>query len=85
MSQQSGDRSEDGDARRAALQFWVDSEGTPVTATLVDGTTVKATYVSATSDLSMIAVSDLETPIGVYPKAVLRANDLSHLQFHVKK
>ncbi len=63
--------------RERFLRLLTSIQKQPVKFTLVDGTTVSAKFGSCDVDVLHIQVTDLETPLGKQPEALLRSTDVS--------
>eukprot|EP01116_Phalansterium_solitarium_P020873 TRINITY_DN6315_c0_g1_i1.p1 TRINITY_DN6315_c0_g1~~TRINITY_DN6315_c0_g1_i1.p1 ORF type:complete len:117 (-),score=28.33 TRINITY_DN6315_c0_g1_i1:189-539(-) len=64
-------------ARRAAtLQAWIDAIGKPIRLDLHEEASVRGTLTAVDSRLSRIHVSQLQTPMFLYPEALVRTSDV---------
>ena len=66
--------------RERSLLFWKHIAGQQLDLTLYEKTCVKATLLACDAKQSRLLVADLESPMGVYPKAVLRGSDIVKLE-----
>lgn len=69
--------------RERALSALLAVGNTPVSIDLVDGDTATAVYRTADADLTQYHVSDLSTPLGRVPQALVRASDTLSLRFKI--
>jgi hypothetical protein len=56
-----------------------------VTLYLLKNTVVKGTIVGITDHETMIAVKDLDTPLGIIPNAKVRISDVEYLEFSINQ
>mmetsp|Transcript_32717 Transcript_32717/g.62826 ORF Transcript_32717/g.62826 Transcript_32717/m.62826 type:complete len:110 (+) Transcript_32717:68-397(+) len=69
--------------RKRWLDLWarLSSSQRPVTIQMHDGLQVDATFLATDASQTSYLVSDLQTPIGVVPSALLRQSDILSLNF----
>nr|CCA21619.1 AlNc14C128G6871 [Albugo laibachii Nc14] len=70
-------------ARRRMLVLWTAMEDASVDIVTKDRTIVKAENVIPNKFQTLFAVQKLETPLGMYPEALLRERDLSQMFFEL--
>eukprot|EP00026_Physarum_polycephalum_P014013 Phypoly_transcript_14479.p1 GENE.Phypoly_transcript_14479~~Phypoly_transcript_14479.p1 ORF type:complete len:109 (+),score=18.32 Phypoly_transcript_14479:384-710(+) len=66
--------------RERMLSFWLAAIGHPVVLKMQENTTVTGVLTGITSNQSMLHLSQLATPIYVYPEAVVRVDDVLDLE-----
>ena len=66
--------------RQRSLMFWKHVAGQHLDVTMFENTRVLGKLLACDALQSSMLVSDLETPVGVYPKAVLRGSDIIKLE-----
>uniref|UniRef100_G3MS89 Gem-associated protein 7 n=1 Tax=Amblyomma maculatum TaxID=34609 RepID=G3MS89_AMBMU len=62
--------------RKQYLQFMEKLKNRVVTFHMYENTTVTATFQGCDKDVENFAVSELSTPLGIHPAAILRADDV---------
>jgi gem associated protein 7 len=67
--------------RQKTLQMFKWLKNKPVKFQMHKGASVKANYRAVDYDILNIQVSNLETPIGKMPEALLRVNDITFFEF----
>ena len=63
--------------RERFLRFLTSIQKSPAQFALVNGNTVSANFGSSDVDILHIQVTDLETPLGKQPEALLRSTDIT--------
>ena len=69
------------DERRASIEFWKHSAGRRVELVWIDGSKSAGILQSLNGDESLLNISQLETPLGIYPEAQVLASDVKYLRF----
>ncbi|KAK3265567.1 hypothetical protein CYMTET_25760 [Cymbomonas tetramitiformis] len=67
--------------RAQMLELWLKGANSPVSLHLYDSINADATFLAIDSDQNKIIVSNLDTPIGIVPKAVIRSTDVISIVF----
>lgn len=67
--------------RAQMLELWLKAANSPVSLHLYDRINAEATFLAIDSDQNKIMVSNLDTPIGVVPKAIIRSTDVISIVF----
>eukprot|EP00668_Euglena_longa_P028973 GGOE01036310.1.p1 GENE.GGOE01036310.1~~GGOE01036310.1.p1 ORF type:complete len:110 (+),score=10.24 GGOE01036310.1:55-384(+) len=67
--------------REAMLKFWLNVRGTRATFHMYENVVAEAQYECVDGEQSSIFVKNLQTPLGVYPDALLRMSDIRYIEF----
>jgi hypothetical protein len=78
------DRNDRAFLRERALHMFKWLKNKPVEFQMYKGALVKANYRTVDYDILNMHVSNLETPIGQLPEALLRVNDITFFEFKLK-
>ena len=65
--------------RQQFLKMWIAAEGSSVTFRTREATECEAIFLATDAALTLFQVDDLQTPLGTYPCASLRASELLHV------
>jgi hypothetical protein len=69
------------ESRAAALRFWLRAQGVRAEVVCHGKTAVAGTFCATDAAQEIFLLSELETPMGVYPDAYVRASDVICLDF----
>ncbi|KAJ5071070.1 gem-associated protein [Anaeramoeba ignava] len=67
--------------RKKSLQFWKFVENSKVEIEMIEGTKTNGMFRLSNGNQTEFQISELETPIGIYPEAIVRSEDICLMHF----